>query len=75
MKKKNTKIIMFSKNRLPFSGFSTIATAVDLDLRYITEESTQGDKLKSMHESFEIDVEMFRSIMKEWSKGKVTNYN
>lgn len=63
---KSCKAIIFSKNRLPFSGFSTIAYAVGVDIRYVTEESTKGDLLKNIHDPFVIEVEKLRRLLKEW---------
>lgn len=61
-----SKAIIFAKARLPFSGFSTIASAVGADLRYITEESTRGDLLKTLHDPFEIDILMLKNLLTEW---------
>jgi len=61
-----SKAIIFAKTRLPFSGFSTIAAAVGADLRYVTEESTKGDLLKTLHDPFEIDISMLRKILTDW---------
>lgn len=63
---KNCTAIVFAKNRLPFSGFSTIAYAVGADLRYVTEESTKGDLLQNIHDPFVIDIVILKQIMKEW---------
>ncbi len=58
--------IVFNKTRLPFSGFSTIAYISGVDLRYITEEATQGNQLKNTHDSFEIDLLHIQKLLQKW---------
>jgi hypothetical protein len=48
---------------LPFSAFSTLASIVGVDLRYITEEATLGDKLVRIHDGFEIDIPLLKNTM------------
>jgi len=58
------KCIIFAKSCLPLTIFSTIAHVVGVDLRYITEEATNGkDKIQSIHDPFNIDMTHFKNLL------------
>jgi capsular polysaccharide biosynthesis protein len=61
--KRTCKAVIFAKNQLLFSGFSTIASAVGVDLRYITEESVNNCVPRNIHDPFTININNLRKIM------------
>lgn len=58
------KVIIFAKNTLPFSGFSTIASFVGFDLVYLTESSSYGEKNDNLHDSFVINTNKLIELIK-----------
>lgn len=57
----STKVLILYRTHLPFSGFSTLASAVGVFLLYITEEDTRkGIDLGDIHAPFEIDLEFLK---------------
>ncbi|MCL2792131.1 MAG: glycosyltransferase family 61 protein [Spirochaetaceae bacterium] len=61
------KCLVFAKSTVPLSIFSTIAHIAGVDLKYITEEATRGkNKIDSIHESFEIDVNYLKKYLSSW---------
>ncbi len=59
--------IVFNKTRLPFSGFSTIASVSGVNLRYITEEATKGNRQENTHDPFEIDLPHIQKLLQMWN--------
>jgi hypothetical protein len=63
----NAKVIIFTKLRYPFTGFSTIASAVAADLLYITEEDAHPNvRLNNIHEAFELDIPYLRKLLTDF---------
>ncbi|HAF29709.1 MAG TPA: hypothetical protein DCG75_11745 [Bacteroidales bacterium] len=62
--KKNCKVIIFAKNELSFSGFSTISSFVGNELIYFTEEKYSKDL--NIHAPFIIDTIKFDKFLTEW---------
>jgi capsular polysaccharide biosynthesis protein len=51
------KVIIVFRGYFPFSGFSTIASAFDIHLLYLTEEDTNKNMIRgNIHDAFEIDL-------------------
>lgn len=65
---KNCKVIIFAKNKIPFSGFSTIAAIVKAKLIYYTDKISQVDDMKDIHEAFYINVNSLNNDMDNWIK-------
>lgn len=61
--KPKCKIIIFTKARIPFSGFSTIANLLNIDMLYITEESDNTLKVKTLHEAFYIEINILNQLI------------
>ena len=60
----NTKVVMFLKTQLPTSTFSTIASAVNIDLLYITEEDTNKNIcFGNVHDTFELNLSYLRNLI------------
>lgn len=60
------KVFIFSKNKIPFSGFSTIASYVGLEMLYFTEELSCIDDMKNIHESFHINTDKLNTLVADW---------
>lgn len=60
------KIIIFSKNEIPFSGFSTIARYLELNLLYFTEDSSCIEEMKTLHDPFHINSNKLNSLLEHW---------
>jgi capsular polysaccharide biosynthesis protein len=60
------KVIIFAKNSLPFSGFSTIASYAGVNMTYITENLNYKDITNDIHASFNINTEKLNDILKKW---------
>lgn len=62
----NCKVIIFAKNNLPFSGFSTIAKYIGVKMLYVTEDFSSVEKMNDIHESFSINISRLNKILSEW---------
>lgn len=60
--KNHCKVIIFSKSNIPFSGFSTIAKHVGVEMLYISE-NLDASILKDIHDSFNIDVKNLNLVI------------
>lgn len=60
------KAIIFYKNKLDFSGFSTIAVAVGVELIYVLQEYTYNSNQKNIHDSFTIDTNELDQLITKW---------
>jgi hypothetical protein len=62
---RNCKAIIFTKTRLPFSGFSTPAHIAEVDLKYITEKNSDNISC-NLHDRFEIDINCLKQQLSDW---------
>ncbi|GHU66029.1 hypothetical protein FACS1894123_12020 [Bacteroidia bacterium] len=63
---KGCDVLLFASCHSAFSGFSTIASAFDINLRYITEEDTHpGIQVVNIHSAFKIDIPYLRNYLQE----------
>lgn len=60
------KVIIFAKNKIPFSGFSTIASYVGIELLYLTEDSSRIEDMRDLHESFHINSDKLNIEVANW---------
>jgi capsular polysaccharide biosynthesis protein len=61
---KGCEVLVFYSFHATFSGFSTIASAFDVSLRYITEEDTHPDISKeNVHNAFKINIPYLRNLL------------
>jgi hypothetical protein len=61
--KPTCKVIVFSKNNLPFSYFSTIASFVGINMIYLTENEGNISEMKHIHEPFNIDLDKLNDVI------------
>ena len=59
------KVLILSKNRVLFSGFSSIAYVSGADLRYVTEEATKKSPMSGFHDPFEIDIDHLKKQLND----------
>jgi len=60
------KVIIIARAHYPFSGFSTIASALEIDLLYLTEEDNNKNMIQgSIHDSFYIDTSYLKTQLLE----------
>ncbi|MFZ4739763.1 MAG: glycosyltransferase family 61 protein [Bacteroidales bacterium] len=64
--KNSCKVIIFAKNKLPFSGFSTIAKYLNINLIYFTDEISNIDEMKSIHDPSIINATKFKLFLSDW---------
>ena len=64
--KEACKVIILSKNTLPFSGFSTIAAIVGIKVVYFTAPLFKVEDMKDIHESFYINTYEFGAFIDRW---------
>ena len=60
------KAIIFYKNKLDFSGFSTIAAAVGVELIYVLQEYAYNSNQNNIHDSFTIDTNELDKHIVKW---------
>jgi capsular polysaccharide biosynthesis protein len=63
---KDCKALIFMRNKIHFSGFSTIAKHIGVDLVYITQEVEQNSEVRNIHESFVINTVKFTQFLSVW---------
>jgi capsular polysaccharide biosynthesis protein len=64
---KNCKAFIFYSYHSTFSGFSTIASAFGVNLRYITEADAHPDMQDvNLHSAFKIDIPYLRDLLREY---------
>lgn len=51
------KVLLFSQSKLPFSGFSSIADCVGIDLKYFVDNTKANNNIVTIHDNFKIDVD------------------
>lgn len=61
-----SKVVIFMKKPLRFSGFSTVAKFSGADLTYMTEEMNLISDIKNMHEEFVIDPMRLKAFLSKW---------
>lgn len=60
------KVIAFTKSKIPFSGFSSIAAAIGVKMLYISDGMSLLEQVDDVHESFVIDPIGFEIILKKF---------
>jgi hypothetical protein len=60
------KAVIFYKNKLDFSGFSTIAAAMGVELIYVLQEYAYNSSQKDIHDSFTIDTNELDKHIVKW---------
>ena len=63
--KPGCKVIVFANYPIPYSGFSTIAKHVGVEMIYLIDETKKSDDIKDIHSSFSIDTKRLETILKE----------
>lgn len=61
--KSSSKALIFAKAKLPFSGFSSIADFIGMELKYFINTSQNLEGLDSMHDSFTINTKELDSYL------------
>jgi len=64
--KESCKVITFAKIKSPFSGFSTIAKYVGVDMLLFTEEYSESNKIIESNDPFIIDTKRVEALVLEW---------
>jgi capsular polysaccharide biosynthesis protein len=59
-------VLIFCKNRLPCSWFSTISSVVGANLLYFVDDNSSNNTLFNLHDSFRINIQKVNEFLNEW---------